>query len=107
LSAQHAVIAARSAVIETRVTDMAAEVTRKAAEVGREVAEVVSKIDEARTELAGEFRESNQQLRDEQRVCFKQLSLEASETAVNEERGRRQIEARLAQLEKALSNGDK
>lgn len=121
LSAQHAVIAARSAVIETRVTDMAAEVARQAAEaarqaaeVRREVGEVASKIDEARAELtprlaelAGEFREGDQQLREEQRVCFKQLSLEASETAVNEEGGRRLIEARLAQLEKALSNGNK
>lgn len=120
LSAQHAVIAARSAVIETRVTDMAAEGARQAAEgarqaaeVGREVGELASKIDEARAgltprlaELAGEFRESDQQLREEQRVCFKQLSLEASETALNEERGRRLIEARLAQLEKALANGD-
>lgn len=103
LSAQHA----RNAVIETRVTDMAAEVARQAAEAGRKVAEVASKIDEARAELAGEFRESDQQLREEQRVCFKQLSLEASETAVKEEGGRRLIEARLTHLEKALSNGDK
>jgi hypothetical protein len=88
---------ARNAAIGTRVTEMAAELTRK--------------IDEARAdltprlaELAGELRESDQQLREEQRVCFKQLSLEASETAVDEDRGLRLIETRLDKLEKALSN---
>jgi flagellar biosynthesis GTPase FlhF len=93
-------IARNAAGIETRVTEMAAELTRK--------------IDEARAdltprlaELAGELRESDQQLREEQRVCFKQLSLEASETAVDEDRGLRLIETRLDKLEKALSNGAK
>jgi hypothetical protein len=97
LTARNAAIEARSAGIETRVTEIAAELTRK--------------IDEARAdltprlaELAGELRESDQQLREEQRVCFKQLSLEESETAINEDRGRRLIETRLDKLEKALSN---
>ncbi|MDX6443762.1 MAG: hypothetical protein QOH71_836 [Blastocatellia bacterium] len=100
LEARSAGIDARSTAIETRVTEIAAELTRK--------------IDEARAdltprlaELAGELRESDQQLREEQRVCFKQLSLEESETAVNEDRGRRLIETRLDKLEKVLSNGDK
>jgi len=57
-------------------------------------------------ELAGELRESDQQLREEQRVCFKQLSLEASEAAISEDRGRRLIQSRLDELEKALSQGD-
>ena len=38
-------------------------------------------------------------LTDEQRVCFKQLSLEASEAAVTHDRARRQLEARLEVLE--------
>jgi hypothetical protein len=87
------------AAIEARVTEMAAAMTQK--------------IDEARADvtprlaaLAGEFRESDQQLREEQRVCFKQLSLEASEAAVSEDRGRRLIESRLAELEKALSKDE-
>jgi len=37
---------------------------------------------------------------------LKQLSLEASETAVSEDRGRRLIESRLDELEKALSKGE-
>ncbi|HMJ24719.1 MAG TPA: hypothetical protein VK475_02790 [Pyrinomonadaceae bacterium] len=99
IEARGAAIEARSTAIETRVTEMTAV--------------MIKKIDEARAELtprlaelAGELRESDQQLREEQRVCFKQLSLEASEAAVNEERGRRLIETRLDKLEKALSNGD-
>lgn len=53
-------------------------------------------------ELAHELRESDQQLREEQRVCFKQLSLEAGEAAVAEDRGRRAIESRLSKLEEAV-----
>ncbi|HEX8353827.1 MAG TPA: hypothetical protein VF611_13055, partial [Pyrinomonadaceae bacterium] len=37
---------------------------------------------------------------EEQRVCFKQLSLEAGEAAVMHDRARRQLEARLEALEK-------
>src|SRR6266550_403483 len=58
------------------------------------------------TALAGELRQSDEQLREEQRVCFKQLSLETSEAAVTEDRGRRTIESRLDKLEKAVLNGE-
>ncbi|HEX9423562.1 MAG TPA: hypothetical protein VF899_09975, partial [Pyrinomonadaceae bacterium] len=40
-------------------------------------------------ELIKELRERDEHLREEQRVCFKQLSLEASEAAVREDRARR------------------
>jgi len=39
------------------------------------------------------------ELKEEQRVCFRQLSLEASEAAVLEDRGRRALDARLEKLE--------
>jgi len=42
------------------------------------------------------------ELKEEQRVCFRQLSLEASEAAVLEDRGRRALDARLEKLEKSL-----
>ena len=42
------------------------------------------------------------ELREEQRVCFRQLSLEASEAAVLEDRGRRALDARLEKLEASL-----
>jgi hypothetical protein len=40
----------------------------------------------------------DQELRDEQRVCYKQLSLELSESRVLEDRARRELEARLEKL---------
>ncbi|MFL6256254.1 MAG: hypothetical protein ACJ74T_14705 [Pyrinomonadaceae bacterium] len=54
----------------------------------------------ARTaELHAEMRERVDGLLEEQRVCFKQLSLEAGEAAVTHDRARRQLEARLEALE--------
>lgn len=47
--------------------------------------------------------ETTNDLREEQRVCFKQLSLEASEASILEDRGRRALEARLERLEKRNS----
>jgi len=41
------------------------------------------------------------ELREDQRVCFRQLSLEATESAVLEDRGRRELLARLEKLEVA------
>lgn len=51
-------------------------------------------------ELHAEMRERVDGLLEEQRVCFKQLSLEAGEAAVTHDRARRQLEARLEALEK-------
>ncbi len=50
------------------------------------------------TELVKELRERDEHLRDEQRVCLKQLSLENTEAAVLEDRARRKTEALLAEL---------
>jgi len=78
----------RDAAMETRTAEMNAELTARLAE------------------LAGELRQSDQQLREEQRVCFKQLSLETSEATVLEDRGRRVVESRLDKLEQALAKGE-
>ena len=51
------------------------------------------------TELQNEMRERIEHLVEEQRVCFKQLSLEASESAAALERARRRMEARIEALE--------
>jgi hypothetical protein len=104
LRKDHANVAARVGAIETRGAKVEARVTDLTAEVKRTIEEARADLTPRLAELAGEFRESDQQLREEQRVCFKQLSLEAGETAVNEDRGRRLIEARLDKLEKALPN---
>src|SRR5256714_2717023 len=55
------------------------------------------------TGLQNEMRERVEHLLEEQRVCFRQLSLEAAEAAVMQDRARRQIEARLEALEKAVN----
>lgn len=52
-------------------------------------------------DLARELRERDGQRLEEQRVCFKQLSLEMSEAEVLLDRARRDIEARLDKLEGA------
>jgi DNA repair exonuclease SbcCD ATPase subunit len=54
-------------------------------------------------EALAEMRERADRLLEEQRVCFKQLSLEAGEAAVMYDRARRQLEARLEALEKAVT----
>ena len=84
---------------ETRTAELASVMTK---ELDQTRAALTSRL----AELAGELRESDQQLREEQRVCFKQLSLEESEAAVREDRGRRVIESRLDKLEKVLANGE-
>lgn len=48
--------------------------------------------------LAQQMQERLAQLQDEQRVCFKQLSLEATEAAVLEDRARRKAETALEEL---------
>jgi len=50
-------------------------------------------------ELVNEFRERDERLLDEQRVCFKQLSLELTESQVLQDSRRRELEARIAKLE--------
>ena len=49
--------------------------------------------------LTSESRMRDEQTIDEQRVCYKQLSLELSESRVLEDRARRELEARIAKLE--------
>jgi hypothetical protein len=98
---------ARTATIEARTAAIAAQASERAAALAQKIDEARAEITPRLAELARELRESDQELREEQRVCFKQLSLEASETAVSEDRGRRVIEARLQELETALSNGKK
>ena len=53
--------------------------------------------------LTNELRERDAHLRDEQRVCFKQLELETSETAVLEDRARRKTETLLEELQRRVA----
>ena len=54
------------------------------------------------TELVKELRERDEHLRDEQRVCLKQISLETTETAVLEDRARRKSEVLLEELKRRV-----
>jgi hypothetical protein len=49
--------------------------------------------------VTAESRVRAEELSDEQRVCYKQLSLELSESRVLEDRARRELEARISKLE--------
>jgi hypothetical protein len=58
-------------------------------------------------ELVRELRERDEHLRDEQRVCFKQLALETSEAAVLEDRARRKTESLLEELQQRIEQLEK
>jgi hypothetical protein len=49
-----------------------------------------------------ELRERDGQLQDEQRACFKQLSLESSEAAVVDDRARRKVDVALEELTRRI-----
>jgi hypothetical protein len=57
--------------------------------------------------LTAELRERDEHLRDEQRVCFKQVTLEMSEAATLEDRGRRKTETLLAELQRRIDEIEK
>jgi hypothetical protein len=98
----NATLEARGDALDVRTEARAAEL---AGTMWKEIEVTRLEITTRLAELARELRENDEQLREEQRVCFKQLSLEASEAVVTEDRGRRAIEMRLDQLQKAVANG--
>lgn len=59
------------------------------------------------TELLKELRERDEHLRDEQRVCFKQLALETSEAAMLEARARQTSKALLEELTRRIEQLEK
>ena len=73
------------------------------ADFGQTAENLLATIDARGTEMNARVAELGDDLHEEQRVCFKQLSLEASEAAVLEDRGRRAVEARLEELERLRS----
>ncbi len=70
-----------------------------------QVAAQRKELDARLAEITREMREVVGRLQDEQRVCFKQLSLEATESAVMEDRARRQTEKMIAELRASLDQG--
>ncbi len=104
-------VRAESANLEAQQAERAT-LEQKSAELNQEVAalsDLVGKLNrqqwEHRQELEAqlaqfvqEVRERNDRLFEEQRVCFKQLSLETSETVLMLDRTRRDLESRLDKL---------
>src|SRR5438552_1001290 len=86
---------------------LASELRQTAASLRTDLAQTTEdlriSIDARGAETDARISELGDDLHEEQRVCFKQLSLEASEAAVLEDRGRRAIEARLEKLERLRS----
>jgi len=74
-----------------------------AAEAG--LARIAALTDSLPDGLRGEMRQLADRLAEEQRVCFRQLSLEATEAAVTQDRARRLIEERIERVEKSLESG--
>jgi len=76
------------------------EAVRIQAEVQLEAARSESAAEQA--SLAAELRERSDRIESEQRVCYKQLSLESSETVSSQERAQRQASASLAELKQRI-----
>lgn len=89
---QRTEIESQRATIERYRTEFEAEQRARILEVSARLAD-----------LSRELRERDQQRLEEQRVCFKQLSLELSEAQVLLDRTRRDIESRLDKLEASKS----
>lgn len=81
--------------LEAEHSKLANQVIDLAEQLRREDRQIQSEQDRRLTELAAELKE-------EQRVCFRQVSLESSESAVLEDRARRELLTRLEKLEEAL-----
>jgi hypothetical protein len=87
-------------------TQLAAQ--REAAETQLAELEALNARTETRIDkLASELSEREAHLRDEQRVCFKQLALETSEAAVLEDRARRKAETLLEELQRRVGQLEK
>src|SRR5437660_12002889 len=89
---------------------LAAELRQTAAslraDLGQTTEDLRASIDARAAEMNTRVSELGDDLHEEQKVCFKQLSLETSEAAVLEDRGRRALEARLEELERLRSENE-
>ncbi len=89
-----------------KTDDTLARISNMLAEFADETRTGRSQLANKITELAAALRDEQgalaAELKEEQRVCFRQLSLESSEAAILEDRGLRALEMRLEKLEKSL-----
>jgi hypothetical protein len=97
IESQRAALESQRAALESQNAEMEAARAQMEAEQRARSLEVDARL----ADLARELRERDGQLLEEQRVCFKQLSLEMSEAEVLLDRARREIESRLGKLERS------
>ncbi|MEP6742264.1 MAG: hypothetical protein ABJB61_07175, partial [bacterium] len=87
--------------LQTLRTQIAAAEVRRT-ELAQQLAEIDAQHHATQAELVDELRQRDERLLEEQRVCFKQLSLETSEAAVLEDRARRNALALLEELQRRV-----
>ena len=92
---QRVEIESQRAALQSQRAAMEAMRTEMEGEHRAQILEVMARL----ADLSRELSKHNEQRIGEQRVCFKQLSLEMSEAEVLLERTRRDLETRLAKLE--------
>ncbi|HEY6232386.1 MAG TPA: hypothetical protein VIW64_14085 [Pyrinomonadaceae bacterium] len=91
--------------------ELAGQVSRQIAEQRQSLEAAIDartvEVDKRLAEIVNELRESIARLQDEQRVSYKQLSLEKSEAAVLEDRARRKTDAVLEELQRRVGQLEK
>ena len=118
LRAQLAEAEARRAELAQYTAELMAQLTQIHAELRTELRTEIdsqrrasetqrSQVDGRFAELLNELRERDVRLREEQRVCFKQLALETSEAAALEDRARRKTETLVEELKRRVERLEK
>jgi hypothetical protein len=88
--------------LEQNQAELGAQLAAILAELRTAIAAQRDRVEARFASSASESRERDTQRLDEQRVCFKQLALEASEAAVLEDRARRKTEILLEELKRRV-----
>jgi hypothetical protein len=102
LENEHSNLSAEYQRLLSEHTKLADQVIDLAAQLRAEDREIKSEQDEETNRRLSQLAAD---LKEEQRVCFRQISLETGESAVLEDRARRALMSRLEKLEEALKTG--
>jgi DNA repair exonuclease SbcCD ATPase subunit len=99
LQSEHSRLQSEHSTLEAEHSKLANQVIELAAQLREEDREIKSQQDQ---EITRRLSDLAAELKDEQRVCLRQVSLEASESSVLEDRARRALLQRLEKLEATL-----
>jgi len=103
LNSQRDELEAQRAEFKTLHAELEKQYSAQAAQVAAQRKEIEARL----SELAQQMLEPLELVREEQRVCFKQLSLEATEAAVLEDRARRKAEKLMEELKGRMDQLEK